>query len=756
MGMAAGQARLLSITARMSDNELRAQIINNNKLRLATDSSRASETYIQALNNAKLMISNYDENNNATYQELTFNALTAYNPYNNQYALSNASGNVLISEYDAKNYESVRKYTSTEDRLAAFLKCYGLENTTSYFIDTLPTACYSNADTDGNKYETNNVYLPLYDKITDGPLTDSEGYPLSWNTGLTVEQLQAMYNGAAVINVNGTDVSCKGYMNTLQTQAYFDYQYAYEDYVAKKEDFELYSAKFKDTYLNDLVKTSTGSAYSSMAAFIAGIEAIPVTDGSGNKIPASGSDAIQSRLGMLRNLISESSNKALDQTAYKNEYNNMINSGITVNKQEQVSSDAYCFGRGSDGKDYLVFKEDPSDPSTWDVYGQITNFSGNLTVTKMTETVHDPGTETEYCTYALSGGSENIAYSTNADGSTPQLTYIPVTGDLGGSLSLPMDDGSTLTLTLSSPEQSNVGFTFTKTRTLEEEKQEYLRILGSLKDNIRTEWNPIVFKGNPASSNDAEKLLAQKYDAYANAAVKLGNMMYGSGYTIISASRDIDVASGLPDVGSLDNFLESFYYKDEKTVAFCNGTVLIKEKTAADFDWNSVSDDFKQVLQVLILDAVMDTYGEPKYTYIDQNNPNENGDAKAQWYTNLFNRIEAGGYRTIKDGLASSPEWIKFAFESGIITLEQVDDKYAWNKMIYTSSADITEQTDSVAVAKAEAEYNAAMNKIENKDKRYDMELKNIDTEHNSLQTEYDSIKNAVSKNIERTFKLYS
>ena len=46
MGMAAGQARLLSITSRMSDNELRAQIINNQKMRLATESSQVSEAYV--------------------------------------------------------------------------------------------------------------------------------------------------------------------------------------------------------------------------------------------------------------------------------------------------------------------------------------------------------------------------------------------------------------------------------------------------------------------------------------------------------------------------------------------------------------------------------------------------------------------------------------------------------------------------------------------------------------------------------------
>ena len=99
---------------------------------------------------------------------------------------------------------------------------------------------------------------------------------------------------------------------------------------------------------------------------------------------------------------------------------------------------------------------------------------------------------------------------------------------------------------------------------------------------------------------------------------------------------------------------------------------------------------------------------------------------------------------------------MQFAFESGLVTMEQVDSKYTWNTVMYSNCSDITEQTNTAAVTKAEAEYNAAMNKIENKDKRYDMELKNIDTEHNSLQTEYDSIKTAIDKNIERTFKLYS
>ena len=87
MGMAASQARLLTITARLADNELRSQTINNAKMRLATQSSQASQNYINALNNATLKFSNYDSAGNAQIQDLSYNALTAYSSYNTQYGL---------------------------------------------------------------------------------------------------------------------------------------------------------------------------------------------------------------------------------------------------------------------------------------------------------------------------------------------------------------------------------------------------------------------------------------------------------------------------------------------------------------------------------------------------------------------------------------------------------------------------------------------------------------------------------------------
>ena len=166
------------------------------------------------------------------------------------------------------------------------------------------------------------------------------------------------------------------------------------------------------------------------------------------------------------------------------------------------------------------------------------------------------------------------------------------------------------------------------------------------------------------------------------------------------------------------------------------------------------SNSFNTIIKQHIVETMIKNNGTPKYAWVDSNDTSnkDNANTKAQWYTNLFKRMQQG-YKAIENGLASSSQWMEYALESGIVTLEQVDKSYNWNSLDYKSCTKITEETDDAAVTKAEAEYNRAMNDIEAKDNIYDIELKNIDTEHTSLQTEYDVIKGVISKNIDRTFK---
>lgn len=119
MGMSASQARLLTITGRLTDNEMRSQTITNAKLRLAQKSSEASQIYMDALSSEKLVFKSYDTNGVSSSCNLTPALLYSYEPLKNQYSIQNASGQNLVSATDAKNFKE------TND-LVEFLKRYGL------------------------------------------------------------------------------------------------------------------------------------------------------------------------------------------------------------------------------------------------------------------------------------------------------------------------------------------------------------------------------------------------------------------------------------------------------------------------------------------------------------------------------------------------------------------------------------------------------------------------------------------------------
>ena len=167
---------------------------------------------------------------------------------------------------------------------------------------------------------------------------------------------------------------------------------------------------------------------------------------------------------------------------------------------------------------------------------------------------------------------------------------------------------------------------------------------------------------------------------------------------------------------------------------------------------------------------------------------------EAQWYINLWHRMNGtsdfkGGFgdsaeydpsegwaskskteqswAILKDGDMNSPEYLKYAIENGLITIEQVQfvnpsdansglENVAWTSVIFDTIVDVTEQKDQIAITKAETEYEQALSDIEAKDKQLDVRMKKLDTEHNALQTEYDSIKGVIEKNVERNFKIFS
>lgn len=159
---------------------------------------------------------------------------------------------------------------------------------------------------------------------------------------------------------------------------------------------------------------------------------------------------------------------------------------------------------------------------------------------------------------------------------------------------------------------------------------------------------------------------------------------------------------------------------------------------------------------------------------------NFNPDDKAEiaYYKKLFDKMLSAGfysYTNVAADAASDPDhWI---FESGgtggtsplsdAHTFEEYlkrgkliincfsKAKNRFEKVSISEDTCFQEVQDKTKIALAESKYNQDLKQIERLDSRYDLQLKRLDTEHNTLQTEYESVKKVISNNVQNSFKTF-
>ena len=148
------------------------------------------------------------------------------------------------------------------------------------------------------------------------------------------------------------------------------------------------------------------------------------------------------------------------------------------------------------------------------------------------------------------------------------------------------------------------------------------------------------------------------------------------------------------------------------------------------------------------------------------------------YYKNIFNEMRTCGYTTLaeayKQKLATTsdsaapgltgenkifqdPDWMVKQLKSGNLTISYYS--IAEKSFISTTLDDdesITEREDSAAMAIAEQVYKKRMDQVEAQDKQFDLQLNKLESEHNALQTEYDSVKNVIKNNVEKSFNTFN
>ena len=136
-------------------------------------------------------------------------------------------------------------------------------------------------------------------------------------------------------------------------------------------------------------------------------------------------------------------------------------------------------------------------------------------------------------------------------------------------------------------------------------------------------------------------------------------------------------------------------------------------------------------------------------------------EAQKTYFTNIFTEIGTGGATTTTAQNLSDPDWLYKQLDNGELYLSKYSkttnsgeggfDSVSWQ----TGDTSIMEVKDESKMALVKATYDNKMAAIHSTDKKFEYDLKQIDTEHSALQTEYESLSKVIEKNVQTSFKTF-
>ena len=128
------------------------------------------------------------------------------------------------------------------------------------------------------------------------------------------------------------------------------------------------------------------------------------------------------------------------------------------------------------------------------------------------------------------------------------------------------------------------------------------------------------------------------------------------------------------------------------------------------------------------------------------------------YYKNIFNEMRNKGYTTVDDETKlKENDWFVRQLKAGKLQLSYFSSvEKAFVGTSLDSDESIAQKEDSSAMVLAEQVYQNAMDKIEHQDKQFDLQLNKLESEHSALTTEYDSVKNIIKKNVEKSFNVFN
>ena len=147
---------------------------------------------------------------------------------------------------------------------------------------------------------------------------------------------------------------------------------------------------------------------------------------------------------------------------------------------------------------------------------------------------------------------------------------------------------------------------------------------------------------------------------------------------------------------------------------------------------------------------------DPYYMWTVKN-PNANTAEEMyinEFYSSMFNNICQNGWT--EDNQIDDNEYLGNTLKNAryFIASLSTDNYYYQDK--YMDNSYVVEVTDEDAITQAELAYTQKKSKLNYKEERPELDMKQLDLEISSLTTEYDTVKNLINNNVEKTFTLFN
>lgn len=126
------------------------------------------------------------------------------------------------------------------------------------------------------------------------------------------------------------------------------------------------------------------------------------------------------------------------------------------------------------------------------------------------------------------------------------------------------------------------------------------------------------------------------------------------------------------------------------------------------------------------------------------------------FYSQLYNQICTNGWVDNSTYNVDNAQYLENELKNGQIFVSSLNMDGYFYQSAYADTEYIVAVKDEDAIARAEAKYNSLKAKLDNKEEDLDLQIKTLDLEIAAINTEYDTVKNLINKNIDKTFNMFS